>query len=30
MKFGTEKLLANLKAIIVYNFSGVPQNIRDK
>jgi hypothetical protein len=29
-KFGTEKLLANLKAIIVYNFSeGVPQNITE-
>ena len=28
--FGTEKLLANLKAIIVYNFSeGVPQNITE-
>jgi hypothetical protein len=29
-KLGTEKLLANLKAIIVYNFSeGVPQNITE-
>ena len=29
-KFGTEKLLANLKAIIVYNFSeGVPQSITE-